>query len=155
MADYNSDLATDYLASPPDRLDANLDGGVMRLKRAVFTYSSEAALNETVEFFRLPKGARVLYCRCIAESDGTTGQLDIGWDAGVNSLETADADGFFAGATIDTGAGAVDQVLDDASAGFMKEFADEVRVIANHIEATTASDTNTVELIIYYVGGGS
>lgn len=157
MATYNSDLATDYLASPPDRLDPSGSKGRVRFAHAKFTLSAELAVGDTIEFMRLPKGARVVEMYAIADADAASGRLDVGWDGGVNSLETADDDGFYLETQFDPGAGALAKLaIDSARPGlYDKKFADEVRVLGTCTEVTTDSDTNVWEIAVLFVEGGS
>ncbi len=155
MATQNSDLATNYLASPPTRLDPTLYGNEKRYVYASFTVGAELAIADTVEFCRLPKGARVTDLRFIAPDDLTSGIISLGWDAGINSLETADPNGFLEVADGDMGNAALDYVMGDDLVGWNRKFVDEVRILATVTEATNASTTLVWELVIEYVGGGS
>ena len=93
-----------------------------------------------------------------APDDETSGQFDVGWaaseekDASGTALEAADPDGFYAGAEVDTGNGALAKFSYLATAaGFRKKFAADVQVQLDCIEATTASSGDTILLENYIV----
>lgn len=74
-ATFKSDQVTNYTASPPTMLDPSDDGRV-RCKR--FTWTGDAAQNDTVHLFDLPPGARVLHGRVDFTDFASTVTMDIG-----------------------------------------------------------------------------
>jgi len=126
----------------------------VRRAYASFTLAAELLITETIAMFKLPSGSRVLDCRLIAPSDGTTGQLDVGWIA--NGVDAADDDGFIEGATAgatggDTGAAAVDSKMPATRPGWNKKFGAETEIQITALEATTASNTDKYQLEILYI----
>lgn len=148
-------------AEPKTQLDVSLNYGKIRYisDQYVIPAADQLGTAAAVNMFKLPKGARVLEMFFTAPSDGTTGQYDIGWLASTeldpstgSALEAADADGFYAGAAADTGAGALARLAMAATAaGYRKKFAAEVQVQLDVIEATTASGGDTLLLEAYIV----
>ena len=116
-------------ADPSTKIEAGEQHG--RVRRAYDSYTIDAAdeilaAGGLIDFMLLPKGARVIDISIVAPASGATGTFDVGWDGGVNGLETADPNGLVAGA--DPGNAAVDANLDKTLPGFNREFVDEVLI---------------------------
>lgn len=145
---------------PSTMKDVTLDYGKLRYLADSYTIPSgdQVGTSAVINLFKIPKGARVLEMFFTAPSDGTSGQYAIGWaaseeeDENGTALEAADADGFYAGTAADTGAGALARLAMAATvAGYRKKFAAEVQVQLDCVEATTASDGDTLLLEAYIV----
>lgn len=140
-----------YVSKPASKIDVTLEKGRIRRAYASYTLSGEVTTADTIRFFKLPKGARIIDARFVAPSDGTTGQYNIGWDGGEDSLETADDNGLFDNLVADSGGGAVDAKLLGTDAGYNYKLADSVVIQADVAENTTASSGDTLELEVHYV----
>jgi hypothetical protein len=153
MANYYSNQYQDaYVDQPSEKLDVGYMGAVIRRFYAEYTKPTGAELLTTDVLYlgKLPKGARVIDGRVVGETDGTTGQFNVGWLS--NGSDAADADGFFAGATeFDVGAAAVNNRMLGVSAGYNKKFAAETDVVLVPAEATTAYDAKKLSVELHYV----
>lgn len=153
--------AAKAIAEPKVMGDVSLNYGKIRYFADSYTIpaADQLGTSAAVNMFKIPKGGRVIEMMITAPSDGTTGQYDIGWLASKEldpvtklPLVAADADGFFAGADADTGAGALARKAMAATVeGYRKKFAAEVQVQLDVIEATTASNGDTLLLEAYIV----
>lgn len=152
--DLKSDIITNKEAQPQVFNKTNQDGGRVRFVRGTYTIPSadELGVGATIHLFDLPKGARVVDMRAEAPAAGATGEAKIGWDAGYNSLETADDDGFYTPDQFDPGDAAIEnkQIAFDRP-GLYKEFADRVKVQAVVTEITEDGGGDTWEFMCWYV----
>ncbi len=143
--------ANAFVTKPSVKNDVSLEKG--RVRRAYAEYTVDAAdefgTSGLINFFKLPKGARLIDASLIIPSAGGAGIVDIGWDGGADSLETADPNGIFVGA--DPGAAAVNADLDKTVAGYNHKFLDTVIIQGDISEATTDSGGDSWELEILYV----
>jgi|SRR5690349_11953917 len=158
-----ADGATDRHSEPVEALDVTLNYGKIRYVSDSYTIpaADELGTSALINFFKIPKGARVIEMKVTAPVDGgspATGQLDIGWldsvevDSTGTVLEAADADGFFTGAQADFGNGALARLAMAASRpGYRKKFAAEVQVQAACIEASTSSSSAAILLEAWMV----
>ena len=158
MASYYGVNATLKRNEPSSMVDVTLDYGKIRYISDQYTLSGELPLDDRINLFKIPKGARVIEMMITAPSDGTTGQYDVGWLASEEqdedgvALEAADPDGFYVGSVADTGGGALARLAVAATRpGYRKKFAAEVQVQLDVIEATTASTGDTILLEAYIV----
>lgn len=148
-----SDQYTDaYRDVPSSKVKAADKGGVLR--RAYGSYTVDAAdefgTSGLINFFKLPKGATIVAAYVSCEASGATGIFDVGWDAGAESLETADANGIFA--AVDPGAAAVDrQAMSSTVPGYNHTLLDEVNIQADFSELTADAGGDTYELEVWYV----
>jgi len=151
MADFSSSNYTlAYDNQPSSKLDVTEQHGRVRRAYAEYTLLAELLITETISMLKLPAGARVVDSRISAPSDGTTGQLDVGWID--NGSDGADDDGLFDGLSeADTGGGAVDSKIASTSAGYNKKFSKETEFQITALEATTASTGDTYKLEVYYI----
>lgn len=151
MAEFKASNYTNaYDSSPVVKIGASELYGKVRRSYDSYTLGAELSINDTIRLFKLPKGARLVDARLVAPSDGTTGQLDVGWEA--NGVDAADQDGIFAGASEgDTGGGAVDSKLAGTAAGWNKKFGAETEILITAAEATTASNGDTIEVEVFYI----
>lgn len=140
-----------FQSEPKENIVASESHGRVRRMYDEFTLSGELSLNDEILMMKLPPNAQLVDARLVAPSDGTTGQYDVGWNT--NGVDAADQNGIFAGATEgDTGGGAVDSKLLGTAAGYNKKFAAaETQIKLFVIEATTASDTDVLQLEVYYL----
>jgi hypothetical protein len=150
-------------AEPQSALDVTLNYGIMYYvsDSYVIPTASELAISDTIDFFDIPKGARVLEMMLTAPIDGgspATGKMKIGWlaseetDENGTTLEAADDDGFYNDTVGDFGAGALARLQVAATAsGYRKKFSGPVKVQATVTEATTDSGDATILLEAYLV----
>lgn len=135
---------------PSVKIKVNEQHGRVRRAYDSYTLAAEASIADLILMMKLPAGAKIVDARVIAPTDGTSGQWDVGWAAAGTVL--ADQNGLFAGAAeVDTGAGAIDSKLLGVAPGYNQEFDAEVQIQLYCLEATTASDTDVIELEVFYV----
>ena len=105
---------------------------------------------DIIELFKLPENARVLEVIASGPSLGTTGIIDIGWAAGADSVEAADANGFIS--ALDLGGAAAIKKMTDAqsNAGYLKKFEEPVVIQAVCTEVSTATAVK-LSFSIHYV----
>lgn len=158
MATFYGANATLKRNEPSEMLDVTLNYSKLRYIADSYTLEAEAALDDRINMFKIPKGARVIEMFISAPSDGTSGQYDVGWlaseeeDDNGSPVVAADPDGFYAGSVADTGGGALARLAMAATAaGYRKKFAAEVQVQLDVVEATTASTGDTILLEAYIV----
>ena len=97
---------------------------------------------------KLPKGARVLDAVLVTDDLGTTGTLDVGWEATAD--EVADPNGFLNAIDVNSAA-AINKMSTTAGyPGMLKQFSAEAQISITASQATTAT-TGTIELVVYYV----
>jgi hypothetical protein len=152
MADfYSTQYQATHVDVPPAKLDVGYQGARVRRTYAAYTKptGAELAIGDIVYLMQLPTNARVIDGRVIAETDGTTGQFNIGWLG--NGTEALDADGFFTGSAVDVGAGAVAASMLGTIAGYNKKFSAVTDVVITVAEATTAWDAKTIQVELLYV----
>jgi hypothetical protein len=158
-----ADNATLKRTEPATALDVTLNYGKIRYISDSYTCptADEFGTSAVINFFKIPKGARVLEMMITAPVDGgspATGQFDVGWLASVETdangtvLEAADADGFYVSTVADVGAGALARLQVAATRpGYRKKFAAEVQVQADCAEATLDYGTKVILLEAYIV----
>lgn len=154
MATVYSNILTNELAHPSVKNTPNEQGGSVRFIRATYAIGAadELAVNDVIEICDIPQGARVVDMRVTAPASGATGEADIGWAAGANGDEAADADGFYTSDQFDPGDAAITfkQIAFDRP-GLNKEFVEKVRVQATVTEITADAGGDTWEFMIWYV----
>lgn len=146
---YGANYTDAYVDVPSEKVKVNTKHGRIRILTDSIALGAELSISDKIAVGKLPTGARVVYAKFQAPSDGTTGQYDFGWQS--NGTDAADADGFFAGATLDTGGGAIDATMAGTAPAFLKEFAAETILELNVVEATTASNGDTLKWVVLYV----
>lgn len=79
-ATLRSDLVTNTNAVPPDMNNPNVDGGVIRRKRATYTFTGSEATGDVVEMVTIPFGSVIIREQStIVWSDmGTTVVVEVG-----------------------------------------------------------------------------
>lgn len=155
--------ATLKRTEPATALDVTLNYGKIRYISDSYTIptADELGTSAAINFFKIPKGARIIEMMLTAPVDGgspATGQLNVGWldsverDANGTVLEAADADGFYVNTVADIGNGALARLQVAATRpGYRKKFAAEVQVQAACAEATTSSGDAVILLEAYIV----
>lgn len=152
--DLKSDIITNKEAQPQVFNKPNNDGGRVRFIRGIYAIDTddELGVGAKIHMCDLPKGARVVNMYADAPDAGATGEAKIGWDAGYNSGETADDDGFYTADQFDPGDAAITNKKIDASRpGLYKAFDDRVKVELVVTEVTADSGGDTWAVNIWYV----
>ena len=140
--------------NPVDKIDVTEQHGRMRIMKDSITLSAELAAADVIEMGApLPKGAMVVEAVLQSPQLGTVGgagELDVGWLAGEEGDEAADADGLFA--AVEVGSASANVKLSDslAGAGYLKKFDDRVQLAITANEVTDAAIGDTVTLVVYY-----
>ncbi|RLA39998.1 MAG: hypothetical protein DRR06_18160 [Gammaproteobacteria bacterium] len=143
-----ADGATLLNQEPEAKQDVTLNYSRLRYISDGYTKSAsdELGTSAVVNFFTMPKGARLIEMFATAPTAGVTGEADLGWDASVETdeygvvLEAADADGFYTSDQFDPGDAAFTRkAIDSARPGYRKLFGAAVQVTATVTEITASS----------------
>lgn len=150
---YGNQYQDAYVSVPSEKVKGKDLGG--ELKRMYFDYTITAAPTngDVIKLGKLPAGARV-HNACLQFPDlGTAGILNLGWAAGAEGLEAADADGLLVAVDVNAAADAVSMQIQmeagGANAGYLKEFSEEVDVQIDVATAWTVS-AGTIKGFIEY-----
>jgi len=143
--------------TPIDKADTNAAHGRVRILSDEITLAAELSAGDVIKFggVKMPKGARLVGARLVSPqlgSGGGNGELDMGWEAGANGDEAADADGIFDG--VEVGSAVADVDLQDSSAAsgaYLKVFDEAVQIIITANETTDAGSGDTIQAHLYYV----
>lgn len=147
-------------AEPEVRQDVTLNYGRLRYisDEYVIPTADELGTSAVVNFFEIPKGARVIEMFATADASGATGSATIGWDASEETdengtvLEAADPDGFYTAAQFDPGNAALVRLAMAATeAGHRKLFAAKVQVTATVTQITADGGDDTWLLEAYII----
>lgn len=142
MADqYSNQYQSAFRDDPASQLQVDEFQGKVRRLYADITLSAEIGTSDLVKLAKLPKGAVPIQAKILSVNGGSAGVIQVGWAAGANGDEAADADGIMG--AISTAA-AVNDSLAWTDAGFNKRFAEEVEL---QISATTLTVGMSGELI--------
>lgn len=150
---YGNQYQDAFVDVPSNKVKGKDLGG--ELKRMYFDYTVTAAptAGDIIKLGKLPAGARVHNAGLQFPDLGTAGILNLGWAAGANGLEAADADGLLVSVDVNTAADAVSMQIQmeagGANAGYMKEFSEEVEVQIDVATAWTVS-AGTIKGFIEY-----
>lgn len=134
---------------PSGKLKVNNNHGRLRVAYDSFTLGAVIGTSDNVFMMEIPAGAKLYDAEVNSDDLGTTGVLNIGWEASADGGVAADADGIFAALDVKTAAVARQKMVNSV-AGFRKEFTEKVRVVITASEATSAS-SGTINLALYYV----
>lgn len=136
--------------NPSNKASVGDQGGRMRVIYDTYEATGALSLNDVIVMGGLiPEGARIHEVVLAHDDLGTTGTLDVGWQASADGGEAADADGFIDGADVATAADTV-KMTDNLpfAAGLFKDFSEPVQPA---ITVSTATDAaGTISLAIYY-----
>ncbi len=148
---YSIQATKSYVTKPAVLNDHGEIGGRKRAIYAEYVFTALLATADSLRMCKIPKGARVLDVSLKADDLGTTGVVDVGWEASDDAVEAADQDGFLA--AIDVNAAALTSNMSAKvpfSAGYLKKFSSEVWLTIKATTATTAT-SGTVQVIVEYV----
>lgn len=144
---------------PKEMIDVTLNYSKLRYISDSYTFAVDAiGTDDAINFFKIPKGARVIEMMLTIPEDDASGQFNIGWlaseeeDENGSAIEAADADGFYVNTVADFGEAALSRLAIAASRpGYRKKFEAEVQVQADCAEVTTAMDGKTMFIEAYIV----
>lgn len=136
---YGNQYQDAFVDVPSNKVKGKDLGGEVKKMYFDFTITAAPTAGDVIKLGKLPKGARV-HNACLQFPDlGTAGILNLGWGAGAEGLEAADADGLLVNVDVNAAADAVSMQIQmeagGANAGYLKEFAEEVTV---QIDVATA-----------------
>lgn len=139
---------------PAEKINVNAGKGRLRVIYDEITLAAELTAADIIKMgAKIPKGAKLYDARLISPqlgSAGGAGELDLGWAAGINGDEAADADGIFDGVEVGSAAASV-KLQDDGAAGALgKEFAEEVQIQLTANETTDAGIGDKIQLFLYF-----
>lgn len=152
MADfYGANYTKTDINVPSEKINDGEFGGQVKIAYDSYSFGAAITTADALYMMKLPAGALVLDVIVKCDDLGTTGDFNIGWQAGAGGLEVADADGFFA--ALDVNAAAITVRASDVvapSAGLLKRFAEEVQVVVVPSENTTAT-SGSIQIAVEYV----
>lgn len=126
-------------------------GGRMRALYDTYELTGDLSASDVIKMGGLiPEGARVHEVILAFDDLGTTGALDVGWEASADGGEAADVDGFIDGADVNSAADVV-KMSDNLAfgAGQFKEFSEAVQPIVT-VATDTDATSGTISVAIYY-----
>jgi hypothetical protein len=143
---------------PSEKIGPGEQSGRLRVAYDSYTFSAALTTSDALYMMKIPKGARVIDVIVDSDDLGTTGDLNIGWEASPeldssgSAVEAADADGFFA--ALDVNAAALVTSINKvgtSTAGYLKKFDAEVQVVIVPSENTTATSGSIALTVLYVV----
>ena len=137
---------------PSEKIGPGEQSGRLRVAYDSYTFSAALTTSDALYMMKIPKGARVIDVIVDSDDLGTTGDLNIGWEASADGVEAADADGFFA--ALDVNAAALVTSINKvgtSTAGYLKKFDAEVQVVIVPSENTTATSGSIALTVLYVV----
>jgi len=145
---YGTQYQGAYVNEPKSQIPTGDLNGRVRHMFFDHTLSGALATSDVLKLGKIPKGARVIQAELFVEDMADTGIVNLGWAVGATAVEAADVDGFIP--ALDAGDGNAFGRMGVTSAGFCKEFAEEVdlQIIATEISVSTAT---TLKGFIAYV----
>lgn len=152
MATVKGENATKAQAVPKELVDVTEQGGRMRILYDKYTAPGALSINDVIQMGGLlPSGAMVHEVVLASDDLGTTGTLDVGWEASADGAEAADANGFLN--AVDVNAAQIVQPMtalaaSNAAPGFGKKFSAPVQLAVTASAATTAG--GDIRLWVYY-----
>lgn len=131
---YSSQYQAAYVDVPSNKISPGDVSGVVKFAYFSVALAGAVALNEVIKLVRLPKNSKLIFFRIVNTDLGSAGDLNIGWSASADGVQTASADGIVAALDVNAAAGANNYWLS-------QEFAGEVDIQCAASEATTAAGT--------------
>lgn len=128
---YGTQYNAAYVAVPSAKIQPGDFNSEVKSIYFEYTWTAVPTAADIIKLAKLPKGARVLDFVVSFPDLGTTGVLEFGWAAGVESgvtIEAASASGFLAAVDVNTAAATVGIIEQGNLVGFGKEFLAEVDV---------------------------
>lgn len=147
---YGTQYNGAYVTEPKSQIQPGDFNGRVRLMHFDYTLDGTVlALADILKLGKIPKGARVIDAALYVQDMDGTGQVNLGWAAGASGAEVADADGFFA--ALDAGDANAFARIGVTSAGFCKEFSEEVDLQISMAEASTSTNTTLRGFVLYVI----
>jgi len=148
MATFYSDQYNNaFIAEPSSKLEPKELQGMVRRIYATITLAAEIDTPDIVKLAKLPANAVIIEARLVAPG-GTSGTLDLGWAAGANGLEVADANGILA--ALD-GSAAIDASMGWSLPAHNKRFAEEVDIQLSATVITAGFNGDVLKLELRYI----
>lgn len=144
---YSSQYTSAYITEPKSKLEPKELNGRVRRIFATITLSQEIDTTDVVKLAKLPANATPIEARLVAPG-GSAGVLQVGWSAGSEGNEAADADGLMG--AIDASA-AVDDTLSWSDAGFNKKFSESVDIELSATTLTADWDGDAIQFELRYI----
>jgi hypothetical protein len=140
---YGNQYQDAFVDVPSNKVKGKDIGGEVKKMYFDFTITAAPTAGDVIKVGVLPKGARIYNAGLQFPDLGTAGILNLGWAAGAEGLEAADADGLLVNVDVNTAADAVSMQIQmeagGSNAGYMKELAEEVVVQIDVATAWTVS----------------
>ncbi len=134
---------------PAEKIDVNEQHGRMRVAHDEYTLTAVLGTADSLYMMELPAGAKLYDAEISSDDLGTTGILDVGWEASADGGEVADPNGIYA--ALDVKAAAIArQKMANSVGGFLKEFSEKVKIVIVPSEASSLS-AGTIKLTVWYV----
>jgi hypothetical protein len=150
MADFFGDNATLRDSNvPSDKIKVQEQHGRMRIAHDTITFTAELTTSDSLKMMELPSGAKIYDAEVNSDDLGTTGVLDIGWEASSEGGEAADPNGLYAALDVATAAVAR-QKMANSVAGYLKQFTEKVRIAIVPSTSTDAATGQTLNLTVWY-----
>lgn len=133
---------TKHVTVGSDKVVEGDSGG--KIKHVFDSYTLPAAIlavNDTIDIFEIPVGARIVEATISCISLGTTGIMDLGWTASTNGTTVADANGFISASDAGGQAVTTQMTAQLAMPGFLKKFDNAgcvIQLIATEASTETA-----------------
>lgn len=142
----NSTLRGDDGSEPTSKIDVTQNYGKVRCLYDTYELAAVLASGDTINLMKIPKGARLLGAEFSADDLGTAGTVTVGWAAGADGDEAADADGILGAQDASSAISRAQMAFTDA--GYNKQFSEEVQV---QLACTVASElaAGTLALLLY------
>jgi len=151
MADFFGDNATLRDSNvPSDKIKVQEQHGRMRVAHDELTFTAELTTSDSLKMMELPSGAKLYDAEISTDDLGTTGILDVGWEASSEGGEVADPNGLYAALDVKAAANARLKMVNSV-AGFLKQFTEKVRIVIVPSESTDVATGQTLKLTVWYV----
>lgn len=152
MADFYGANATILNTVPLVALEGGDHNSKIHRSYDSITFAAELTTSDALYMQKIPAGAKLVGAKVWSDDLGTTGLLNVGWTASDDAGEAADADGIFAALNVKAAANVAVE-MPHGSAGFNKDFAEEVQVVIVPTENTDAATGLQLHLEILYTFG--
>lgn len=145
--EFSNQYTKAYISEPRGKLFPHEKDGRMRRMFADITLAGEITASNPILLQKFPKNAVISKVKLVIPA-GTSGTLDLGWDAGLS--EVADNDGLMAG--LDASALISNEAnIASGEVGINKRFASEVNLILSASVDSVGLTGNLIKIEIEYV----
>lgn len=137
---------------PPSRLYAHEQVGKVRRIYAEYTADAELATTDVLYLAKLPKGSVPIAFKLNVPAQAS-GVIQVGWDAGAEADETADADGFAAACDVSSEIDLNYNTVNDGTIVGLanKRFADDVNIVMTATTITSGLSGDKIMMEILYI----